>query len=928
MPAAPFYPGYRPDKPEPTHIPGYYPGKTIPRKYRPKKYSEPIEYQFDQTLDFIDDFDKSVDLSNLPRYYRERVVDDFKQNLKAQIKPRDIDPTLLDDYDLQALPGAAGISINLNPADWIEDPGKEVKKTLKGWWKTATNLQDLDTMAKKEFWGAVTGLRTIQDPDTRKEIEVELVAEEKSLKKALEGKAKALGGREAVVYDNPLSLLGLEVPLGFQRRYDEMSPTGEMGTSKTFGDDAGIAVAKAITEFQEKAGSALTLGKEHDNVRSAMRDFTTGELNKEYKKGSTNYEGLDDGQQDFVNSKLAKFEVSSHLEGPTGPDKQLGYVRNKLKRVAIEGETGAKSILEGGATGEFYPLLIDAVRDQHGNLVHSQHGNLKSLSVAAAQMKQKIEEAQGTLSGREKTKLLRIYNPIAKRMSAIEGLIGTSIKVDEVNKLTAEVTPDWRYTPSKGVQKLLDQLEGGEENAARKTAAGLLNKVEAEIGPKLFEKDLVGGNFMSPSLNSLLLMDIEDDLLNGELGEFVKARGLKADRLKAHARLIEYDRQGEAIDGLIHAWEKGNLTETLFWSRVPSKFKTLTPAYWTQEVMKRTHYLGLDINEEYLGLEGLYGDTAQEASWFADKFVGKEGIYSRPNAVFGHHINLKTEDFGVIKVFGGQHFEAVGRLRRMMNLESFGEWTSGEIAYLIKNIDSSSYGDYMSAFDSIIRDLNEKREAVGKAKISLQRMAPLGREHEDLNIFYNQIVRFKKYLNKNKKDFGNVDIESEKFLGDFIKSLSQREGEGSFTSIIQRYAGLLEKVRDQINRFQIALMNRFGKWLKPVFNLRRAATEVITTFFINALEGLAAGATGGPGAAIVKFLGKILRPVIKFVVDKVGDFVSSLWKGIMQGDIVYAIEGFFKSLDKMVQATLKAMFVPILIILMAVLGVGGSFTGA
>ena len=114
MATNPLYPGYKPKKPgeEPINnpaYPGYYTGQALPKKPQSKDFVKPIEYNFDVFMEKIDEVGEEV--SNLPlavpRWVKDRIVDDWKQQLKVSVSPTvNLDPTDLDDYATDDLVGA------------------------------------------------------------------------------------------------------------------------------------------------------------------------------------------------------------------------------------------------------------------------------------------------------------------------------------------------------------------------------------------------------------------------------------------------------------------------------------------------------------------------------------------------------------------------------------------------------------------------------------------------------------------------------------------------------------------------------------------------------------------------------------------------------------------------------------------------------
>ncbi|KKS58905.1 MAG: hypothetical protein UV26_C0035G0004 [candidate division WWE3 bacterium GW2011_GWF2_42_42] len=103
----------------------------------------------------------SFDAGNLPKWFLDRYVDDFKSNLKANYNPGDIPVEQLDDYDQDVMPGVSSISLTLDPTEW-QDPGKVLEKTAKSWIKAGTGLR-----FQKKGWGLEAWPIDLTDYDTR-----------------------------------------------------------------------------------------------------------------------------------------------------------------------------------------------------------------------------------------------------------------------------------------------------------------------------------------------------------------------------------------------------------------------------------------------------------------------------------------------------------------------------------------------------------------------------------------------------------------------------------------------------------------------------------------------------------------------------------------------------------------------------------------
>lgn len=176
----PLYPGYSPGKKgeEPINplYPGYYSGQPLPKRPQSREYLQPVEFDFDIIAQQIDDVGETIANTPLgPKWVLDRVVDDWKANLKVSINPAvenlagTVDVTELDDYATDDLAGAQ-TTLSLSPKDWgitgdrrgWEQAKKQAVKTLKGWLKETTgvdtnnifnsNFSDIQNKANEALW--------------------------------------------------------------------------------------------------------------------------------------------------------------------------------------------------------------------------------------------------------------------------------------------------------------------------------------------------------------------------------------------------------------------------------------------------------------------------------------------------------------------------------------------------------------------------------------------------------------------------------------------------------------------------------------------------------------------------------------------------------------------------------------------------------
>lgn len=168
----PINPGYSPQKPGETPANplsmGYYPGKKLPRKFRPSAGSrfDAGGFNVDGTAITSEYLDSVADtayntIRGPDRWLRKRMDDDLKQTLKINaLPPEGVPVERLDDFDTGTLPGGGFISLSVDPRDWVgkderthKDKAPEmVKKTLKNWASGIVKFADYETKAREILW--------------------------------------------------------------------------------------------------------------------------------------------------------------------------------------------------------------------------------------------------------------------------------------------------------------------------------------------------------------------------------------------------------------------------------------------------------------------------------------------------------------------------------------------------------------------------------------------------------------------------------------------------------------------------------------------------------------------------------------------------------------------------------------------------------
>lgn len=163
MPANPFYPGYKPSKPNevPSNpgYPGYYPGRKTPPKPRPTGKMQPIgDFGSGQALDYyLGSIEKEIEQNIPDKWVRKRMEDDFDKSFDIRVKaPMYVPTEALDDFETATLPGGGYVKMNVDPRKWKKYGFKKMmQKHLTEWATSALEFRDYETEARTVLWKRV-----------------------------------------------------------------------------------------------------------------------------------------------------------------------------------------------------------------------------------------------------------------------------------------------------------------------------------------------------------------------------------------------------------------------------------------------------------------------------------------------------------------------------------------------------------------------------------------------------------------------------------------------------------------------------------------------------------------------------------------------------------------------------------------------------
>jgi hypothetical protein len=638
----PLYPGYSPGKKGEESInplyPGYYTGKPIPKKKDPKNYVKPIEFNIDTIMKEIDHAAEiaMLDPSLGPKWLVERVVDDWKQQLKASILPEGMTPTDLDDYANQDYVQAS-ISLSINPEDWglsakgidPEKTGKQAFSTVGSWVKQATGI-DITDIRKSDFSKLENEINrrvTLHALGYGEELE-KLTGQEKQTEEYFTKKV-LIGEEEKEIGDKPLNLKGVEVT----------NEKGEIVIKDLYSD-----AAKSASDFMSNRDNA----KLRDSSHSKFVQESLGAIDKELKSkifgtDSSNVESIKNKYQDafdFYDSKVKTAEEINRLQ------KNLADASKKIKKTAsgVKFEAGYK---EEDGTLEKLETTDPSKALQH--LINTdsfyKEGDLEKQNLLEQVNKVKINSEERLKKAEELLKNKKIsqknYDDFA---SSIKELQSHLESIDS----TLRGVVDKRITV-KDALKVMDGKGLGTNLANRSTfsesIAGKLQK-SAEFSLLSNEEGNLGSLFSDTDAKSLGI-----DIRAGNLVPLMKS--------------LREDRISYATEEILSALDGGKFGERYLWKKMnqvlPERVTRWTTGQVLGDYLEKKNYFGLVIDDEKNAawLESL--DPKMRAA-FEKKWARKLEMEVDPNLFGTDKIVIKGGDqFKILnnKIIGNSFNERV-----------------------------------------------------------------------------------------------------------------------------------------------------------------------------------------------------------------------------------------------------------------------------
>ncbi len=544
----PLYPGYSPKKKDEESInpiyPGYYTGKPLPKVPQSKEYLKPIEYNVDEIMEEIDNAGRKVLLAPLagPRWVKERIVDDWKSQLKVSIIPEGIKVTDLDDYATEDLPGAM-ISLSLNPKDWgvsskgmdFEQTRKQTVSTIKNWVKETTGINagnllksdfsDIENKAIHQLWTHALGYGDQGKISATEKIGGEAVAERTS--------AMFSEFRDK---KNPLNLKGV----------DEFETTRDGKTE--FHEDLYKKTANAAADFVMQRDSAKFRDSSHSNFLKEAVVAANIEIQGAYTKTGKSRSPMakHKGAIDFFNTRVKTMEDIYKLQSGIKTARQ-----------------GLEKTITGTSTD---PNSLSKIMGNLDNAVTSAKNNRDARVTTIDNLFKRGEISQSSYDN-FKNSISEYDSYIGKLAENSSKLRAGDITTNSAIKFLSGNTPGKSLTKGSALRNsVVDDIQKSLEFS-------LLSKDKDQIGSLLNDNDLASSGI-----------------------------DLKAKILAPVAYRMRRDRTAFATKELLTAWDEEKLLERYAWSAVqkvlPERLAAFTSGQWIGNALEKRNYFGLKVAEK------------------------------------------------------------------------------------------------------------------------------------------------------------------------------------------------------------------------------------------------------------------------------------------------------------------------------------------
>jgi len=548
---------------------GYYPGDPIPKQRYQGNLPSPLEMNSDALIDgYLYELERELSKFSYSEAKKKFFINDVERALRARTSPREAKYDPMRAMELGDEEDVAGIAIgiNINPKDWIENPGEMVKETGKQWFKDFFNLADYSSYVERN---------TLWDP--------------------------LLRGREVspmveFAYGEHLEGETLPGPKPFQLI------------------DLGINTTKE-EEFYDRSGAAVTLTREDDLFEKCAVSYksfsSSAKASGARDKALLNYTTQ---VATASSAELANLLINGKITDP----KQVVEIKSHLHRARLiraanainsRGDKHKYIFAQSGEFAEFGHGLGSGILQLNKDLsVYSIKGKTEKTEKS---VRNSIENVLDTSN--EDSSLSKLIKMRAEAEAHFDGL-GSSARAefDKNFKPLNNMIKDLKKLNKSAqgplnpiqVRNLKDQVRSFQEKYA---SAGAVKGGHNNMSRRFLENDFLKGPMRgivfdprnSAIVGTKRLMSVSDDTL----------RFYKREDFRDILKMLE-------SKGLL------GTAADITWNRIRARMNSFTPATLITEFLEKRHYFGLIYKDDYA-----QGSGMEPRFFHINKWVEKSKLF-------------------------------------------------------------------------------------------------------------------------------------------------------------------------------------------------------------------------------------------------------------------------------------------------------------
>jgi len=545
---------------------GYYPGDPIPKQRYHGNLPSPVEMNSDALIDgYLYELQRELNKFGYSEAKKKLFVRDIERALRARATPKETkyDPMrameLGDEEDVAGI----GIGININPKDWIEDPGEMALNTGKQWVKDFANWADYSSYVERN---------TLWDPLLKGDEVSPLV--EFAYGEHLEG--------ETLPGPKPFQLADLGITTTKEERFYDRDG---VATTLTLEDDLFEKSASSFKSFSLSARASAARDKALRNYTTQVATASSAELTNLLTNGKI----TDPKQVEEIKSHLHRARLIRATNAINSKGDNHKYIFAQSGEFAEFGHGIGSGILQlntdlseysmGGKTKEDVRKTIKNVLD-----TSNEDSSLSKL----IKIRDEAEAHFDSLGSSARAEFDKNFGP-ANNM------------IEDLKKL--HESAQGPLSPIQ-VKNLKGQVLYFQENYA---SAGAVKGGLNNMHRRFLENDFLKGP----------MRDIVFDPRNSAIVGTKRLMNVSEEALRFYKREDFYDLIDKLeSDGLL------GVAADVVWNRVRARMNGFTPAAKLRESLEKRHYFGLIYDSDYA-----QGSGMEPRFFHINKWVEKSKLF-------------------------------------------------------------------------------------------------------------------------------------------------------------------------------------------------------------------------------------------------------------------------------------------------------------